>query len=321
MNERVSVIMTTYNRALLLKRAIKSVLAQTFNAYTLYVIDDASGDATVSMIQENFSSLLEKGTLVYHRNDANQERSACRNIGMRLARTEFLAFLDDDDEWLPNHLSQSVDFLELHRNAGMVFSNYLICFDERHRCVAAKRHLATGAGSYYRQLCLKREIGYGSTYVVRKAAVDALGGFREGIEPAEDREFFARVAMNYDVGYIARTSARIHIHPGSFTSKRSGPEHALNKERVWQMIEEDSKKYSYVLSAGVRANNYLYLATFFLPDIAKSREYLDKALAAFPRCWFYRVTWDLLLRIVIAARLYRFLKKARAACINAFRQP
>ena len=79
MNERVSVIITTYNRASMLERAIKSVLAQTFNAYMLYVIDDASVDGTPSMIKEAFSPLVEKGTLVYHRNEANRERSACRN--------------------------------------------------------------------------------------------------------------------------------------------------------------------------------------------------------------------------------------------------
>ena len=104
---KVSVIIPTYNRAELLKVAIASVLSQTYKDFEIIVIDDASHDNT----QELLTSLKDK-RIRYIRHETNKRISAARNTGIVNSHGNYIAFLDDDDEWLPEKLQLQVDFLE-----------------------------------------------------------------------------------------------------------------------------------------------------------------------------------------------------------------
>ena len=108
---RVSVVIPTYNRAGCLPRAIDSVLAQTFDDYEIIVIDDGSSDNTSEV-------LAAYGDRVCVVKQVNQGVSAARNHGIRVARGEFVAFLDSDDEWLPRKLEAQVQYLNSHSDVG-----------------------------------------------------------------------------------------------------------------------------------------------------------------------------------------------------------
>lgn len=99
----VSVVIATYRRAALLPRAIRSVLYQTVSNLEVVVVDDASPDDT-----ERVVSAIDDARIRYTRHELNRGLPASRNTGMRLARGEFIAFLDDDDEWLPTKIEKQV---------------------------------------------------------------------------------------------------------------------------------------------------------------------------------------------------------------------
>ena len=101
----VSVIMPTFNRADTIRRAIRSVQAQTFADSELIVVDDGSTDNTVALI-EGCDPRLK---LIRQR---NQGTAGARNTGLRASAGSYIAFLDSDDEWLPHHLALCVGFLE-----------------------------------------------------------------------------------------------------------------------------------------------------------------------------------------------------------------
>lgn len=103
---RVSVVITAYNRPDFLKRAIESVMAQTFRDFELIIIDDCSPRELFSVV-EQFGPEIR-----FHRQEQNGQLSHARNTGVRLARGEFVAFLDDDDEWLPTKLERQMEAAE-----------------------------------------------------------------------------------------------------------------------------------------------------------------------------------------------------------------
>jgi len=100
---RVSVVITAYNRPEFLKGAIESVMAQTFRDFELIIIDDCSPTELFSIVQQFGAGVR------FHRQEQNGQLSHARNTGVRLARGEYIAFLDDDDEWLPTKLEQQME--------------------------------------------------------------------------------------------------------------------------------------------------------------------------------------------------------------------
>jgi glycosyltransferase involved in cell wall biosynthesis len=91
----VSVILPTYNRASMLPRAISSALNQNYSNIELIVIDDCSSDETETVVRS-----FEDPRIIYERLEKNSGGSAARNFGIEISLGEFIAFLDDDDEWL-----------------------------------------------------------------------------------------------------------------------------------------------------------------------------------------------------------------------------
>lgn len=111
----VSVVVTTFNRSKLVRRAIDSVLHQTWQWLELIVVDDFSTDGTAALLSE-----IHDPRLRTIRHEQNLGLGDARNSGIREARGKYVAFLDDDDEWLPGKLAAQVEALESVRNLAEV---------------------------------------------------------------------------------------------------------------------------------------------------------------------------------------------------------
>ena len=103
----VSVIIPTYNRSKMLRRAIESVLRQTRQDFEIIVVSDGSTDETEEMIAS-----LDESRILFLKHEKSLGASAARNTAMKIARGRFFAFLDDDDEWMPNKLEVQVPVIE-----------------------------------------------------------------------------------------------------------------------------------------------------------------------------------------------------------------
>ena len=108
-NPTVSIIIPTYNRAHLIGRAIQSVLNQTYQNFEIIVVDDGSTDNTEEMIKE-FQKHDKR--IKYIRHEKNRGGAAARNTGIKVARGEYIAFQDSDDEWLPEKLEKQMDVFQ-----------------------------------------------------------------------------------------------------------------------------------------------------------------------------------------------------------------
>ena len=104
---KVSVIIPTYNRADLLPRAVKSALSQTYDDYEILIVDDCSTDHTRETV-----SAWDDERVRYTRHTENRGQSGALNMGIHNASGQYIAFLDDDDEWVPTKLEKQVAVLE-----------------------------------------------------------------------------------------------------------------------------------------------------------------------------------------------------------------
>lgn len=115
----VTVIMPTHNRADLLPRAVRSILAQTHRNFELIIVDDKSPDNTPEVVKGLMS---EDDRIRYIRNDENIDAAESRNVAIKTAKGEFVAFLDDDDEWMPQKLELQLKLTDRYPVIGCLYN-------------------------------------------------------------------------------------------------------------------------------------------------------------------------------------------------------
>ncbi|MBV9928473.1 MAG: glycosyltransferase family 2 protein [Acidobacteria bacterium] len=206
----VSVVIPTYNRAPLLGRSVRSVLAQTYRDFELIVVDDGSTDETAAVVEG-----FEDPRVTYVRLARKGGAGAARNAGVRLARGRFLAFQDSDDEWLPSKLSQQMSEFERGPSTlGVVYTDMQRVWGDgtTSRLAAPDVHsgrLLGDTAAFY-QVC---DLGVQST-VIRREFLDAAGHFDERLPALEDLELFIRLSALCDFRRLREPLVRYHDTAG-----------------------------------------------------------------------------------------------------------
>ena len=209
----VSVVIPTYNRARLLPRALDSVLAQTFGNLEVLVIDDGSTDGTTALMARYHDPRVR-----YLVQPANAGVSAARNRGMREARGEWIAFLDSDDEWLPDKLQRQLarshelaGLGEADTNVGMIYCGFERISDDGTHAV----RIPTCRGDIYADLLVNNVISGTPGVMIRRAVVATAGFFDETIAAIEDYDYWLRVARFHHIDFVAEPLVRFHDHGGN----------------------------------------------------------------------------------------------------------
>ena len=207
-NPKVSVIITTYNRADLLPRAVNSVLSQTYADFELIIVDDCSSDNIQSVVAD-FSDPRVRSI----RHERNRGLSAARNTGLERARGEYIAFLDDDDEYLPCKLEDQVALLDASSpDVGLVYgwSNWID--DSSGRVMESDRRAMQG-------YIFDEALGMNGpssppTWLIRSSAIRGVGGFDENVHFHEDRVLLCRIAQRHSVAALEKVVVYVHTNHG-----------------------------------------------------------------------------------------------------------
>jgi glycosyltransferase involved in cell wall biosynthesis len=191
----ISVVIPTFQRRALTLRAVRSVLSQSFRDFELIVVDGGS-DGT----DEALSGLDDRIRYVRHE---NRGPAAARNAGIALARGELVAFLDSDNQWLPDHLSVLLDVFARHPSAVLVSTcpQFVVAGGEQ----PADARVYDALPGMVRA----NTIGYVSCVAVRRDALTAIEGFDETLAVAEDDDLWLRLAF---CGPFAAIRRRTIIH-------------------------------------------------------------------------------------------------------------
>ncbi len=204
----VSVVITTYDRAERLRQALESVAAQTYRDFEVIVVDDGSTDHT-RQIAESFSGRVP--SLRYVR-QVNGGQSKALNTGIRMARGEYLAFLDDDDVWVPQKLARQVPMLEIDPGIGLVYSA-VVCT----RNGAPLRRQPEQPGWTLREMVERICFVHGSSVVARRECFDHAGMFDETMPRVKDFDMWLRIARHYRLGFVDEALAEYVQHDDQLT--------------------------------------------------------------------------------------------------------
>jgi glycosyltransferase involved in cell wall biosynthesis len=208
----VTAIIPTYRRAGMLHRAVRTVLAQDYPTIEVIVVDDNTDPDEQRAVREALSDL--DGDIVIIPNSRTKGGCGARNTGIAAARGEFVAFLDDDDEWAPAKLRQQVVAMQ---RSGLVgsFCGYTdidLAFDHARQCRASKPLLT-------RDDALRGECPTSTSLVmVRTETLRRAGLFDESLPSFQDFDMWLRCLAFGDFGYLDQPLARFIQHAGERTS-------------------------------------------------------------------------------------------------------
>jgi glycosyltransferase involved in cell wall biosynthesis len=206
----VSVIIPTFNRAGTLPRAIKSVFEQTLKDWELIVVDDASVDGTPQLIRG-----LSDGRIKYLRHENNRGPSGARNSGIEAARGTYIAFLDSDDEWLPEKLARDVQVFSSSHDMGLVYTGEYILGPQGSMEIL----LPTLQGRVYKDLLARDFIGSCSRVAVRRDALETAGKFDEQLVNEEDWDLWLRIAKSFSIGLVTECLVKHYVGHEQLTSR------------------------------------------------------------------------------------------------------
>jgi len=221
--DTVSVIIPTFNRKKLLQRALRSVYQQTYSSIEVIVVDDGSTDETAAMIKENFPKtkyLFQKNTGV----------SAARNLGIKNARGQWIAFLDSDDEWLPEKLEKQICFLN---------ASPLSWVQTRERWIRDGKEINPGqkhqmiSGMIFKESCELCLVSP-SAVILQKELFDRYGFFDESLPACEDYDLWLRILAYEPIGLIEEP---LTIHYGGHADQLSQKYWGMDRFRVQSLMK------------------------------------------------------------------------------------
>lgn len=190
---RISVVIPTHERREQVCRAVRSVVNGLHVPDEIIVVDDGSTDDTAAALEE-LDGPIEVIGLLNNRGPAH-----ARNVGIAAIRNRWVALLDSDDWWLPNHLQKLVDYAERHPEYALHQTRER--WYRGGRRVNPKRHHIPRAGDLFEpslRLCLVSS----SAVLLRKEAFDAVGGYDERLPVCEDYDLWLRLARISEFGFV-----------------------------------------------------------------------------------------------------------------------
>ena len=246
----VSVIIPTFNRPERLVHAVKSVLAQTYQHIEIIVINDAGCE-----VESILSSLTGSEKLVYLRLGRNQERSHARNMGIKISCGKYIAYLDDDDQFYPNHIETLVMFLE--------GSDFQVAYTDAKRTLYMKEqeHYVVKDQDVPYSIDFNNESILWQNYVPMlclmhaKSCIEQVGGFDETLSTHEDWDLMIRLSRSFDIHHIKSVTAEFSWRTDGTSTTSQRPEDFL---RTKQIIHEKYRKFwPSEVNNRVRENSHL----------------------------------------------------------------
>lgn len=231
---KISVILTTFNRAHMVTEAMDSILSQTFKDFELIVVDNCSSDNTEEVIKAYSDERIR-----YFKHENGGVVAVNRNYGINQARGEYIAFCDDDDLWLPEKLEKQMLEFEKDSQLGLVCTNAII-FDETGNLGEFFKTRLADSNFTLESLIWQNSV-ICSSVLVKKSVIDDVGHMDTSPEifTGEDFELWLRVAHKYRIEYIDLPLVRYRVHSGGY------------KKSSVAAIERNRAVYSKLLSKGI----------------------------------------------------------------------
>jgi len=293
----VSVVIPTYGRSELLPTAIDSALHQTYDNLEIIVVDDNDKGSKAQLETERqLQSYIKNRQILYLKHERNSGGSAARNTGIKASKGDYVALLDDDDEWFPEKIEKQIAYFKtLDEKVGVIYCSYILEeFD------GDKEYIRTEKGDLTKDLLmLKFDPGASSTLVFRKDILVEIGYFDENFARHQDLEVLVRLCRNYLIDVCPDVLLKINSHniPAALKIEQV-------KKIFFDTFKKDIDNIPFFERRKIYALHYMGLSSLFLSEknISQTIKYYFKAIAYYPLILFSNK---------VNTRLFRFLIKRK----------
>ncbi|MFD1862011.1 glycosyltransferase family 2 protein [Planococcus chinensis] len=204
-NNKVSVVIPTYNRADLLMAAVKSLQEQTYGNIEIIIVDDCSTDSTARMVEQ-----IDDKRVVYVKHEVNKGGAEARNTGVKHASGEFIGFLDSDDRWLPDKLERQLAVIKSNQEIKVVYTGIKVLRDN----TVVKEIFPKYKGDLLSRLIESNCIYTTSSILVNKKLFEQIGGFDSSFPSCQDWDLYLRLAQVSQFDFVKETLVLYNQHPG-----------------------------------------------------------------------------------------------------------
>ena len=236
MKELVSVIIPTYNRGYILKKAVASVQNQTYQEIEILIVDDGSTDNTECIVSQISDSRVH-----YIKNEKNCGVSHTRNLGIAAAKGKYIAFQDSDDIWKQDKLEKQMECMG-QEDYGMVYCAFEREFQDGNVVYYPPKEIPTEEkrGNIFQSL-LRRNLISTQTMLIPKKVLSETGYFNEGMSNLEDYELALRIAKNHKIGMVDEALVYLHTLPDGINQNQI--QSLVNITYIYLCHKEALKKY------------------------------------------------------------------------------
>jgi glycosyltransferase involved in cell wall biosynthesis len=247
----VSAILPVFNGRRFLRAAVQSVLAQSLPPCELIIVDDGSTDDSLAEVE----SLPPAPFPIRVLHQTNSGQSAARNLASRQAQGEYLAFLDQDDRWYPQHLEMLVAPLAANNAVGWTYCD----FDEMDldgNLVTRSFMRAAGLSHPKRTIfeCVANDLMVlPSASVMRRSAFEQAGGFDESLCGYEDDDLFVRVfRLGWEHVFVESALVRFRVHSNGSSASRTFIESRMRyAAKLVAILPDDPRMLRYYVSDAI----------------------------------------------------------------------
>lgn len=305
-DDLISVIIPARNVEPFIGQTLASVLNQSHRTLEVIVIDDASGDGTAAVVEE---AAGRDARVRLIRTRANIGVSAARNLAIAESRGEFIAPLDADDIWREDKLARQLAVMRASGpKVGVVYC-WSTGIDERNRIILPSWNNSVAAGNVLRDIVVSGIAGNGSTPLIRRQFIDAVGGYDAGLALCEDWKFYTALAGVCEFAVVPDYLTGYRLHADSASMNVLPMEQAIEGVtdwivRTWPWLPEDvfiDRRYT--------VNAYLAFLAIRQHAFFHALRYLALALRARPGkllTFSYFQLYPLLIAHVMGFRPYRW---------------
>ncbi len=303
MTPLVSIIIPTFNRSKIVRRAVDSVFAQTFQDFEILVIDDGSSDDTRSAL----AGYPDRLRYVFQK---NQGPAAARNHGMQLAKGEYIGFLDSDDVYFPNNLEAHLRQFEVNRGAGLVYAGSEIV-DHEGKLIKEYRPDPGNRGDVLERLIYHNFIIPSTVLMTRQCMVSA-GEMNTRLWFAEDWYYWLRVASRCPVDFVDQVLVRYQRTKGSLSHGKPIAELAKRNMEMFELAFADPDLVDRLARLRPEAYRRAYAnySAMALEEyrLGLARVLALRAIAARPIKW---ESYSLLFKSLLGSSLLRRIRRRR----------
>lgn len=230
--KKVDVVVTTYKRPIeVLRRALNSIKQQSYEYFEVYVVNDAPEDTNGSYAIKELIRSMKDNRFHYISYEHNMGACAARNIGAISGNYEYLAFLDDDDEWIPEKIEKSISQFTTSQ-IGLVYSPFFEYDKNNDGTIFNTMGIPQNPIEI---LLYDNFIGGCSMVMLTRESFNAVGGFDESLLSSQDLDLWIRILEKYKLGYVEDPLVKRYLQEDSisinFEKKKQGWEKFLINHR------------------------------------------------------------------------------------------